>query len=73
MLSAFVAVGLSTGVLVDLAVRLFGADPAAIAPALGAAAIVLGSWTIARLLDAIVWQALCLADLVMRPPASRIQ
>jgi small-conductance mechanosensitive channel len=58
MLTAFVAVGLSTGVLVDLAERLFGADPGAIARALGTAAIVLGTWTIARLIDAIVWQAL---------------
>jgi hypothetical protein len=63
-----VAVGLSLDVLVDLAEHLFGANPAAIARALDAAAIVLGSWTIARLLDAIDWQALCLADLVMRPP-----
>ena len=58
MLTAFVAVDLTTGVLVDLAERLFGTDPAAAARALGAAAIVLGSWTAARLIDAIVWQAL---------------
>jgi hypothetical protein len=57
MLTAFVAVGLSMGVLVDLAERLFGANPAATARALGAAAIVLTAWTIARLIDAIVWQA----------------
>ncbi len=36
MLSAFVAVGLFTGVLVDLAERLFGASPLAAARALSA-------------------------------------
>jgi hypothetical protein len=55
MLSAFVAVGLLTGVLVDLAERLFGANPPAASRALGAGAIVLTAWTIPRLIDAIVW------------------
>ena len=73
MVTAFVAVGLSTGVLVDLAERLFGANPAAAARALGAAAIVLTAWTIARLIDAIVWQALMPRRSDHAPPASPIQ
>ena len=71
MLAAFVAVGLPSGVLVDLAERLFGANPGAIARALGAAAIVLGAWTIARLIDAIVWQALFASQIWSRIPSPR--
>lgn len=57
-LTAFVTVGASTGVLIDLADRVFGADLAATARALGAAAIVVAAWTIARVIDAVIWQAL---------------
>ena len=72
MLAAFVAVGLTTGVLVDLAERLFGADPGASRAGAGCRGD--RSWLLgqaARLIDAIVWQALVATQIWPRVPPPR--
>ncbi len=58
ILTAFIASGLWTGLLVDLVVRLFDGNPNEVARGLSAALIVGAAWTAARLIDAIVWQAI---------------